>query len=100
MFPCWSLASQQIRAGSLFHRAYSRLSWPVSPFQGRSWADALAGCLPFLGLAGILSSSRYITGTLYVAIEVPFVCSICFLNLAVLSPPLVWFLVGSTARIS
>ncbi len=46
-FPCWSLASQQITGGGCIHRAYRRLSWPVSPFQGRSWADALAGRLLF-----------------------------------------------------
>jgi len=35
-------------------------------------AVALAGCLLFFGLAGILPSSRYITGALLLAIEVPF----------------------------
>jgi hypothetical protein len=31
-------------------------------------ADALAGRLLFFGLAGLESSSRYITGTLHIAI--------------------------------
>ena len=35
-------------------------------------AVALAGCLFFFGLAGILSSSRFITGTYLYAIRVPF----------------------------
>ena len=35
-------------------------------------AEALAGCLLFFGLAGFLSSSRYITGAPYIAIDVPF----------------------------
>jgi hypothetical protein len=69
----WSLASQLY-------------VWPVvlstvptaespgrsSPFQGRFLADALAGSLSFSGLARFLSSSLVITGTLYIAIRVPF----------------------------
>jgi hypothetical protein len=35
-------------------------------------ADALAGRLCFLGLAGLFPSSRYITGTRLIAIEAPF----------------------------
>jgi hypothetical protein len=35
-------------------------------------AVALAGRLLFFGLSGLLSGSRYITGTLYLAIDVPF----------------------------
>jgi hypothetical protein len=56
-----------------FHRSYCKLSLPVIPFfQGRLVADALAGRLLFFGLAGHFSSSRYITGTLVVAIRLPF----------------------------
>jgi hypothetical protein len=50
--------------GGCFHRAYYRLSLPVIPFfRAALFADALAGCLLFFGLAGLVSSSRYITGT-------------------------------------
>lgn len=45
-------------------------------------ADALVGCLLFCGLAGI-SSSRYITGTLLIAIVVPFLTFIGFNGLEV-----------------
>jgi len=64
--------------GGCFHRAYYRLSLPVIPFfRAALFADALAGCLLFFGLAGLVSSSRYITGTLYIAIRMPFVKVFC-----------------------
>ena len=50
-------------------------------FRAALWADALAGRLPFSGLAGIFPSSRYITGTLYIAIDMPFLVIIVFNNL-------------------
>jgi hypothetical protein len=53
---------------------------PTADLPGRflaSLAVALAGRLLFFGLSG-LSSSRYITGTLYIAIDVPFVLLILF----------------------
>jgi hypothetical protein len=40
-------------------------------FRAASMAVALAGCLLFFGLAGLLSSSRIITGTLLIAIGGP-----------------------------
>jgi hypothetical protein len=42
---------------------------------------ALAERLLFCGLAGIFSSSRYITGTLYIAINGPFVILFAFIEL-------------------
>ena len=55
--------------GGCFRRTYCRLSPPVIPIiRAALYADALAGCLLFFGLAGLISSSRYITGTLGVAI--------------------------------
>jgi hypothetical protein len=48
-----------------------------------SLAAALAERLLFCGLAGILSSSRYITGTRLIAIGVPFRSSILFIDLQI-----------------
>ena len=45
---------------------------PVSPLRGRCFGGGSCRVLLFFGLAGILSSSRYITGTLWVAIHGPF----------------------------
>jgi hypothetical protein len=46
---------------------------PVVPFfRAASWRMLLPGFCLFLGLAGNLSSSLIITGTLYIAIRVPF----------------------------
>jgi hypothetical protein len=78
----WSLASQHFSlAGGLFHRTYRRLPRPVCPFEGCSMAITLAGCLLYLWLADILSGSRYITGTLLIAIEAPFVGFFLFSSL-------------------
>jgi hypothetical protein len=70
--PRWSLASQ-MACGRLFDSPLLlQASRPVDPsFEGRSLADSLAGRLLFFGLAGILSSSRYITGASLVAIWMP-----------------------------
>ena len=70
----WSLASQIMWWTAVFSTV------PTAGCPGRSFpfrraalfADALAGRLLFFGLAGRFSSSRYITGTLVVAILVPF----------------------------
>jgi len=67
----WPLASQVFLGGGYIHRTYCRLPRPVSLFRAASMAVALAGCLLFFGLAGLLSSSRIITGTLPIAIGVP-----------------------------
>lgn len=75
----WSLASQIPCGRWIFHRAYYRLSLPVIPiFRAALFADALAGCLLLFGLAGLVSSSRYITGTLVAAIRLPFLSLIYF----------------------
>ena len=69
--------------GGYFHRTYS------ADFPGRSPASlaaALAGRLLFFGLSGFLSCSRYITGTLYIAIDGPFVPFIIFSYLAIHRP--------------
>jgi hypothetical protein len=59
--------------GGYIHRTYCKLSRPVHPLlRAASLAVALAGRLLFFGLAGYFSSSRYITGTLYIAITGPF----------------------------
>lgn len=58
MILLWPLASQVLRDGDCVSRPPCRLSWPVFPFQGRSWAVALAGRLLFIGLTGDVSSSR------------------------------------------
>jgi len=49
----------------------SRFSRPVRPFEGRSLAFSLAEDLPFLVAAWNFFRSRYITGTLYIAIDAP-----------------------------
>ena len=70
----WSLASQQIWAMVISIA-------PSTDFQGRFaalWRLLLAWCLLFCGLAGIFSSSRYITGTFLIAIPVPFLGSCVF----------------------
>ena len=64
----WSLASQQIMGGGWIHRAFAG---SLDRFAA-SLAAALAECLLFAGWPEF-SSSRYITGTLYLAISVPFV---------------------------
>lgn len=80
-FPCWSLASQQIMAGGSIHRAFRRLSWPVSPLRGRF----VGGCSCRVSAAFVgwpdFSSSRYITGTLSIAIDVPFLRPCIFKDL-------------------
>ena len=45
---------------------------PVIPFEGRFVGGGSCRILLFLWLAGILSSSRFITGTFYIAIHWPF----------------------------
>jgi hypothetical protein len=74
-FPCWSLASQQIMAGGIFRRTYRRPSSRTPSFWG-----ALAGCRFFVGSPDS-SSSRYITGTLLIAISVPFLVPLLFNHL-------------------
>jgi hypothetical protein len=80
----WSLASQIM---------WWTTAFPVVPtadcpgrlfpfFRAAFIADALAGRLLFFGLAGRYSSSRYITGTLVVAIRMPFSTRFCFNNLS------------------
>jgi hypothetical protein len=49
-----------------------------SLLRAASLAVALAGCLLFIGLAGLLSSSRYITGAYLIAIGGPFTKSLYF----------------------
>ena len=71
----WSLASQQIVGGGYIHRASHRLSRPVCRFFG---GLLLPSVCCFCGLAGIFPSSRYITGTLCIAIDVPFTLSCVF----------------------
>ena len=59
-------------AGGFFHRACRRIPRPVVPFfRAASWRMLLPGFCLFLGLAGNLSSSLIITGTLYIAIRMP-----------------------------
>jgi hypothetical protein len=79
----WSLASQVMWWTAVFSTVPTA-GCPCRsfPFQRAAlFADALAGRLLFFGLAGRFSSSRYITGTLVVAIRVPFVRVLCFNNL-------------------
>jgi hypothetical protein len=79
----WSLASQIMWWTAVFSTVPTA-GCPCRsfPFQRAAlFADALAGRLLFFGLAGRFSSSRYITGTLVVAIRVPFVRVLCFNNL-------------------
>ena len=68
----WSLASQQILGGGCFRHACYRLSRPVFPFEGRFLRFLLPSVCYFLRAGRTYSSSRYITGTLYIAIDVPF----------------------------
>jgi len=73
-----SLASQVAYAdGGCFHRTYCKLARPVSRCFGGYSRRASA----ILWAVRNLSSSRYITGTLYIAIRAPFVRPILFKHL-------------------
>ncbi len=78
----WSLASQILRWTVIFPPLLLQ-TVPAghSLFRAALFADALAGRLLSFGLAGLYSSSRYITGTLVVAIQLPFVVSFGFNSL-------------------
>ncbi len=73
----WSLASQQIVGGGYLHRAFYRLPQPVCRFFGGCSCRVSA----ILRAGRIFPSSRYITGTLYIAIAVPFERNFAFNNL-------------------
>ena len=75
----WSLASQQIMGGGYFHRAFYRLSRPVCRFVDGCSCRASA----VLRAGRILSSSRYITGTLLIAIDGPFPIVFAFIKLRI-----------------
>jgi len=69
----WSLAPPAYMWPMVLHLAYLQTSPTGSSLlRAASLAVALAGYLLLSGLAGLLSSSRYITGTLLIAIEEPF----------------------------
>jgi len=87
-----SLASQVAYAdGGCFHRTYCKLARPVSRCFGGYSRRASA----ILWAVRNLSSSRYITGTLYIAIGAPFVRSILFKHLL---PPQIGHCLNSGRR--
>jgi hypothetical protein len=63
--------------GGYFHRAFYRLSRPVYRFVGGCSCRASA----VLRAGRNLSSSRYITGTPLIAIDVPFSITFAFIEL-------------------
>ena len=72
-----------VRAAVISAAPSAGLSRPVFPFEGRYVGGGSCRILLFFGLAGILSSSRYITGTLLIAIQGPFVFVHVFNQLSV-----------------
>jgi hypothetical protein len=69
----WSLASQVCGGRWLYPPSLLQaLPAGISLFRGRSIGDCSCRASAFFGLAGVYSSSRYITGIFSVAIAVPF----------------------------
>jgi low temperature requirement protein LtrA len=68
----------------VFHLTYFQTSLTGSSLsRAAALAVALVGASAVLWLAGLLSSSRYITGTLLIAIAAPFMILCIFNNLTI-----------------
>ncbi len=79
-FPCWSLASQQIMAGAFTPRLSQAPPAGLPFVRAAHWRMLLPDACFFVGSPDS-SSSRYITGTLQVAIAGPFLSSLNFNSL-------------------
>jgi len=79
-FPCWSLASQQIMAGAFTPRLSQAPPAGLPFVRAAHWRMLLPDACFFVGSPDS-SSSRYITGTLQVAITGPFLSSLNFNSL-------------------
>jgi hypothetical protein len=83
--PRWSLAPQNVAAGGSIHRAYLRLPRPVYPLlRAASLAVALAGCLLFIGLAGIFPAAGTSLALIYLQSQCHFMLSIFLKSLWIL----------------